>query len=153
MKLIVIPFFILLVSLQVSAQLDKNFKLPKTWTKDFVISLSFTGSMDGSRSDLTFTYDSCKYVRNSGMHAPKKSAYLLSENDRITILKKMQELKVDKIHSKMSLSPVYDGWSMLLCFGGHCIQSGPSVQMNEKDKNIFATAFAYLEGYAEQNSK
>ena len=139
----------LLASLLVMLNMPtSNFELPKTWTKDFVITLSFTGSMDGSSTHVTFTYDSCSYKWNSGMKASKTGTYALTEANRVEILKKLRELKVNKIKSEMNIAAVSDGWSSLMCFGHHCIEGGTSAKMSDKDKDLFNAAFGYLEGFA-----
>lgn len=148
-----ISFFILFSSLPVFAQVDEVNKLPETWTKDFTITLSYSGSMDGSLTDLTFTYDSCKYLRKSGMKAPKKNRYVLTESDRVEILKKLQELKVDKISSEASIEAVNDGWSTSMCFGSHCVSGGTSSIMSDQDKAVFSAAYGYLEEFAIKKGK
>ncbi len=153
MKTRLVSLLILLTSVQVSAQIGDDFKLPKTWTKDFIITLSYSGSMDGSNTKLTFTHDSCTYIRNSAMSASKNNVYVLTESDRVAILKKLQELKVDNIHSEANMAPVDDGWSMLLCFGFHCIDGGTSARMSDHDKDIFSTAYGYLEEFAVKKDK
>src|SRR5690242_16152755 len=82
MKKTCTSLFIFLASLNAFAQIGDDFKIPATWTHDFTISLSFGGSMDGSNTKLTFTHDSCTYIRNTGMNAPKQNKFLLSESDR-----------------------------------------------------------------------
>ncbi len=153
MKVSLISIFILFSSLQVSAQIGDDFKLPKTWTKDFIISLSYSGSMDGSNTKLTFTHDSCTYIRNSVMNPSKSNVYLLTESDRVAILKKLQELKVDTTHSEANIDPVNDGWSILMCFGFHCIDGGTSARMSDHDKDVFSTAYGYLEEFAVRKDK
>lgn len=148
-----ISLFVMLGSLFIPGTTASDFELPKTWTKDFTISISHTGSMDGSSTHLTFTYDSCKYVRNSGMEASKESFFRLTESDRIEILKKMHALKVDKIHSEASIAPVNDGWSTSLCFSLHCIEGGTSARMSDHDKDQFLIAYGYLEDFALKRSR
>jgi len=152
MATILIQFIAALCSLVVSDETTSDFELPKTWTKDFTISLSFTGSMDGSSTHITFTYDSGKYAHNSGMKAPTKSRFALTATDRAEILKKLHELKVDKIHSEISIAPVNDGWSTAMCFAYHCIEAGTSAKISDKDKAIFSNAYAYLESFAAKKS-
>jgi len=127
---------------------DPAFELPKTWAKDFTISLSHSGGMDGSSTNLTFTYDSCTYLRNSSINAPMKISFALAKSERDELLKKMHELNVDKIRSDMSMNVVNDGWSRSLCFGVHCIEGGTSAEMSEYDKNQFLNAYGYLENFA-----
>ena len=131
----------------------KEFELPKTWTKDFTISYSFSGSMDGSRTDLKMSYDSCSYTIKWGMNAPKTGTFSMTETNRAAILKKMHELKVNTIKSEVSIHPVNDGHSETLCFGHHCISGGTSATMSDKDGEIFSNAHAFLTGFAEKKSK
>lgn len=70
-----------------------DFELPATSTKDFTISLSHSGGMDGSSTYLTFNYDSCIYVRNSQVAEPKKYSFVLTKSDRSEILKKCMSLR------------------------------------------------------------
>ncbi|HTJ52467.1 MAG TPA: hypothetical protein VL443_23570 [Cyclobacteriaceae bacterium] len=143
-----ISILAILFNISVSNTKDSDFALPKTWTKDFTISLSYTGSMDGSSTHIMFTYDSCMYTRNSGMHAAEKDRVRLTESDRNEILTHLRELKVDKINSEMNIAPVNDGWSTSMCFGLHCIEGGTSARMSDRDKELFLNAYNYLEMYA-----
>lgn len=153
MRKFLVLFIVTLVSQQASAQTGNGAKLPKTWTKDFFITLSFGGSMDGSRTDLRYTYDSCIYVRNSGMKAAKKDSFILTESDRTDILKRLHEMKVDKIRSEMSVSAVDDGWSISMCFGSRCVEGGTSAKMTDSDKDVFSNAYGYLEEYAMKKTR
>jgi len=130
-----------------------EFELPKTWTKDFTISYSYSGSMDGSRTELKISYDSCRYTVQQGMKAPKTGAFSMTEAGRAEILKKMHELKVNTIKSKASMSPVDDGHSETLCFGNRCISGGTGTVMSDKDREIFSTAHAYLTDFAGKQTK
>jgi hypothetical protein len=142
---------ILLFAMPLFAQNDDS--LPKQWDKTFVISVSHTGSMSGSTSHLTLTYDSCTYVSTSLHDRPKKKKFALTEGDRNAILKKMQDLKVDKIKEGMSIAAQHDGWSDVLCFGGHCIEGGSASEMTETDKNRFLDACRYLEEFADKRKR
>ena len=156
MKSALISIIVLSIGISVSAQnneLSKNNQLPKAWTKDFKITYTFGGSMDGSNTRLTFTYDSCIYIRNTGMTAPKTTVFLLTEADRTEILNKMRELKIDKAKSEASHVPVNDGWSSLLCVGYHCIDDGTSATMSDSDDAIFSAALSYLQSFAAKHDK
>ena len=146
MKTIFFSTMILLVAMPLFGQRDSF--LPKQWGKNFVISTSHTGSMSGGSSRLTFTYDSCKYVSSSLEDAPKVKKFALSQADRDEILKKMHDLKADKIKAGLSIGVQNDGWSNLLCFSGHCIEGGSASQMTDKDKEIFLLVCGYLETFA-----
>lgn len=141
----------LLIALQLTpntAILSFNqFDLPKTWNKDLTISYSHSGSMDGSSTHITFTHDSCKYTIQPGMKAPKTGAFAMTEVGRAEILKKMQELKVDKVKSEMSIGAVDDGWSESLSISSHWIEGGTSAKMSDKDKETFSAACVYLQDF------
>ncbi len=130
-----------------------EFELPKTWTKDFTISYSYSGSMDGSRTELKISYDSCSYMIQQGMNVPQKGVFPMTATNRASILKKMHELKVNTIKSEVSELPIDDGYSETLCFSHHCISGGPSATMNEKDREMFSGAYAYLTDFAKKEGK
>jgi len=130
-----------------------NFSLPKTWDKDFVITLDFHSSMSGGTTDLKFTYDSCVYTTESKSAAPETKFYRMTEKDRVAILNKLESLKIDKVEPKKTFVAVHDGWSQSICFGSHCIEGGTSVEMDEKDKNRFLEAYGYLEQFAIDKAK
>lgn len=132
--------------------MNKN-ELPKTWTKEFTISYSFKNIMGESRTDLTISYDSCKYERYSRMNGHKKGVYVMTEVDRVEILEKMRELKVNKIKSEMRMEIVRDGWSESLSLGSHWIQGGSSGKMKDGDKDIFVLAHSWLTSFAERKVK
>jgi hypothetical protein len=142
-------FLVLSLSLSASGQIEDDFTLPETWTRDFTIVLSYHGSMSGGKTALKFTFDSCTYL-NQQTHAkkPKLKTYKMKEADRAAILKKLAELKADQIKSESSVHAVNDGWSQSICFGFHCIEGGTSAEMSETDKNLFLTAYRYLEELA-----
>ncbi|MEI9920367.1 MAG: hypothetical protein WDO14_16470 [Bacteroidota bacterium] len=130
-----------------------DFKLPKNWDKDFTINSSFHGSMSGGVTDIRFTYDSCIYTVESNREKTKKKIYLMTDKDRVAILEKLRSLDVDKIDPKSEVMVVNDGWSQSICFGIHCIEGGTSVELSEKDKSSFLTAYAYLEQFAIDKTK
>jgi hypothetical protein len=130
-----------------------EFELPATWTKEFAISYSYSGSMDGSRTELKITYDSCTYTVQQGMNAPKKGAFPMKETNRAAILKKMHELKVNTIKHETRPYPVHDGHSETLCFGHRCISAGTSAIMSDKDREIFSNALTYLMDFVKKESK
>ncbi len=153
MSFLVPYLFIVLNQLNINNVPMNEFELPATWTKDFTISYSFGGSMDGSRTELKISYDSCSYMVQQGMKAPQTGAFSMTEAYRAAILKKMHELKVNTIKSEISISPVNDGHSELLCFGNRCVSGGTSAIMSERDKEIFFSAHAYLTDFAKKKSK
>ncbi|MBL0741446.1 hypothetical protein [Chryseolinea lacunae] len=153
MKAKLVSLFLIVASVHATAQLNDDFTMPKIWANDFTIVLSFGGSMDGSSTLLTFTHDTCTYVKKIGMKAPKTTKHLLLEADRTVILKKLEELKVANIHSEMSIAPVNDGWSTSMCFGSHCVSGGTSTEMSAHDKDVYAEAFNFLELFAIQKGR
>ena len=149
-----VPYLLIVLNhLNINDTPMNEFELPKTWTKDFTISYSFNGSMDGSRTELKISYESCNYKIQRGMNAPKTGAFSMTEANRAEIIKKMHDLKVNTIKSEVSLHPVDDGYSETLCFGHHCISGGTSATMRDKDGEIFSNAHTYLTGFAEKKSK
>ncbi|WP_133259507.1 hypothetical protein [Pseudochryseolinea flava] len=148
MKLFLIAIIFFMASSNVLAQNDDA-----SWGKDFTITFSFTGSMDGSQTKLTFTYDSMIYTRNSGMTAPKTDLHTMTASDRTMIIKKMKALKIKEVTSESNMAPVNDGWSEMLCYGSHCIQGGTSAKMTEKNKQIFSEACEFLQTFANGKSK
>ena len=149
-----VPYLFIVLNHLNSNNVPMNeFELPKTWTKDFTISYTFSGSMDGSRIELNFSYDSCSYKVQRRVNAPKTGAFSMTEANRAEILKKMHELKVNTIKSEVSIHPVDDGHSETLCFGYHCISGGTSATMSEKHGEIFSNAHIYLAGFVEKKSK
>ena len=124
-----------------------EFELPKTWTKDFTISYSYNGSMDGSRTELKFSYDTCRYMVQGGMKAPKTGVFSMTETNRVAILQKMHALKVNTIKYEIRKYPVNDGHSETLCFGNRCISGGTSAIMSDNHKEIFSNACKYLDAF------
>ena len=147
----IIPAFLVACCATISAF---GQEIPGEWTKDFEITLKFSGSMSGGFTDIKFTYDSCVYT-NSGSHSDptERKFYLLKADDRAAILKKMHELKADKIKAEHGVYPVNDGWSQSICFNSLCIEGGTSVEMDEKNKNRFLDAYRYLEDFASNHAK
>lgn len=141
--------FFLLITFTAFSQLEDDFKLPESWAKDFVITLSYHSSMSGGKTEIKFTLDSCMYL-NQASHSkkPKLRTYKMKEADRVAILKKLAELKADQIKSESSVHAVHDGWSQSICFGFHCVEGGTSAEMSEKDKNMFLDTYQYLEELA-----
>jgi hypothetical protein len=147
MKIPLISVIVLLGTLKLFGQ-NGSSRLPNEWDKTFVISYDYTGSMSGGASHVTFTHDSCKYVATSRQVPTKEKKFALSQADRIEILKKMHELKVDDIKVKPGITVQNDGWSDVLCFGGHCLEGGSGAKMSDKDKGMFLAACRYLEEFA-----
>jgi hypothetical protein len=124
-------------------------ELPKEWTKEFVITLNYHGSMSGGYTNVRYTYDSVIYNSTpSHSEGPKKKIYLLKPADRAEILKKLREFKVDKIKAEDEIHAVHDGWSQSICLGLTCIEGGTSVEMDENNKNRFLDAYRFLEEFA-----
>jgi hypothetical protein len=149
-----VSYLLIVLNLLNANALPMNeFELPKTWTKDFTIRYSFSGSMDGSRTELTFSYDSCNYTIQAGMNSPKKGVFAMTETTRAEILKKMHALKVSKIKSEMQTAAVDDGWSESLSMGSHWIEGGTSAKMSDTDKEIFSAACGYLQDFVVKKKK
>ncbi|MEJ0054371.1 MAG: hypothetical protein WDN75_01175 [Bacteroidota bacterium] len=106
------------------------------------------GQYEWRHEPAHFTYDSCTYITSSSRNSPTKKRFALSQADRDKILKKMRDLKVDKIREGLTFTVQNDGWSTLLCFGGHCVEGGSASEMTDKDKDVFLTACRYLEEFA-----
>jgi hypothetical protein len=147
MKIPFLCIIIILSAMKVYGQID-SFDLPKEWDKNFVISISHTGSMSGGSSHITFTHDSCKYVTTSPVERPAQKFFVLSQKDRDTILAKMRALKIDRVKAGMKLVAQNDGWSNMLCLGWHCIEGGSASDMSTEDKNTFLEASSFLELFA-----
>lgn len=146
--LLLLPFLVLGFSAFGQAN---GFKLPETWTEDFVIMLSYRGSMSGGKTEIKFTFDSCSYTSQSHhSKKPKSGSFKLEEADRAAILKKLKELKADQIKSEHSLHAVRDGWSQSICFDLHCIEGGTSAKMSDEHKNQFLDVYHYLEEFAKK---
>ena len=112
-----VPYVLILLNhLNINNVPMNEFELPKTWTKDFTITYTFSGGMDGSRTELKISYDSCSYKTQSRMKASKTGTFSMTEVTRAEILKKMHELNVSTIKSEISIWPVRDGYSETLCF-------------------------------------
>jgi hypothetical protein len=122
--------------------------IPSGWAKDFIIEFSYTGSMDGSRTVGKITYDSCVIVYQAGHKAPVRGTYRMKENDRSTILKKLQDLKADRINSEASVVAVNDGYSQFIRIGDIYLSGGPSFEMTEDSRLRFGEVYHYLEGFA-----
>jgi hypothetical protein len=153
MKIFPVCFFLLFFPYVVFAQSGVGNKLPEIWPPDFKISLSHSGSMRGGSTSLTFTRDTCKYTFASERKAPRTKVYKMKETDRAAILKKLTELNVDAIKSEFAAKIVYDGWSESICFGMHCVEAGPAAEISDHDKDIFMTAYKYLEEFAVSKTK
>jgi hypothetical protein len=73
--------------------------------------------------------------------------FAMTEADRIEILKKMHELKVNTINFERITAAVSDGWEKSLSFGITRIEGGSSYTMSDKHKEIFSNACQYLDGF------
>lgn len=144
MKACIVAF--LLYTVAMISQTDP--KLPTTWTKDLVIEFSYTGSMDGSRTEGRITYDSCILKYQAGHKPSVKGSYRMKESDRTAIIKRLHELKADKITGKASKVPVDDGWSQSIRIGDIWLSGGTSIEMKEEDRLRFGEVYKYLETFA-----
>jgi len=147
----IVPVFLIAICAATSLHSQD---LPKEWTKDFVITLDYSGNMIGGFTKVRFTYDSCIYNASpSHSEKPQKKVYLLKAADRAEILRKLRELKADKIKSESSINTVNDGWAQSMCLGSHCVDGGTNVEMDEQNKNRFLDAYRYLEEFAMNKGK
>lgn len=145
---------ILMATLQLSN--DSKYNLPKTWNSEFTITSDYSGSMDGSASEVIFTFDSIIYKHTS--YRTKEGNFnfsvKLTASDRAEILKKLKELKIEGIGiRKIEPVPVHDGYSRTLCIGKVCMSGGPGSRLSDHDRSTFSTACAYLEEFAIKKSK
>ena len=104
--------------------------------------------MDGSRTSGKMTYDSCIIIYQAGQKAPVRGTYLMKENDRNAILKKLQEFKAEKIQSTAKHVTVSDGYSRLIRIGDIYVSNGPAFEMTEDSRLRFGEVYHYLEGFA-----
>ncbi len=123
-------------------------KLPDTWEKDFTIKYIFGGSMDGSSTNLVFTYDSCSYQHNTGRTKPVAKKFALTAKDRESILKELKRLQADQIHSTPGVVAVYDGWNSSLQMGDLYVNGGTSADMSDRDKGVYSDACNFLVEFA-----
>lgn len=145
---------LILVVLSAKGQPGESFKLPDTWAKDFVITLSYHSSMSGGKTEVKFTYDSCVYfTRQSHDKKPRTYTNKITASDRAAILRKLAALNIDQVKSESGVHAVHDGWSQTICFGFHCLDGGTSAEMSEQDKNTFLDAYRYLEEFAGKKKK
>ena len=136
------PVLYLLITLSHLNHVPMNeFELPKTWTKDFTITYSW------STTKLKFSYDSCNYTIQPGNSIPQTGVFAMTEANRIEILKKMHELKVNTIKFERTKAAVSDGWEKSLGFGVHKIEGGSLYTMSDKHKEIFSNVCEYLNGF------
>lgn len=143
-----------MATLQLSG--ESKYKLPKTWTSEFTITSEYSGSMDGSGSEVIFTFDSIVYKHTS--YRTKEGNFnfsaKLTASDRVQILKKLKELKIEGIgRNKIAPVVVDDGYSRTLCIGTVCMSGGPGSRLNDDDRSIFSSACAFLEEFATQKYK
>jgi hypothetical protein len=153
MKTYLIFTFFLFCALQLAAQFEDNSAIPDTWAKDFTITLRYSGSMDGSSTLITYTYDAIQYAHNPGMKPKKEGSYKMKESDRAEILKKLRAYKIENVKSETSIAPVNDGHAQLLCYGHHCINGGTSAVMSDEDKDVFNSTYNYLHEFAANKTK
>lgn len=127
---------------------SNSYKVPKDWSKTFIISIEHTSSQHGEVSRLKFTHDSCTYKTNKWQGINHDRAFALSEQDRKAILSKLRELKIESIQEKNTTAILQGGWSNVLCIGDRCIDVGTVSEMSDKDKEIHLAASRYLQEFA-----
>jgi hypothetical protein len=141
-------FLLILTNVFSITQSLNNTKLPDTWEKDFTIKYTFGGSMDGSSTNLVFTYDSCSYQHNTGQTKPVLKKFALTVKDRETILKELKRLKADQIHSTPAIAAIYDGWNSSLQLGDMYVNGGTSASMSDHDKELYNEVCSFLVNFA-----
>jgi len=136
--------------------IDSDFKLPNTWTKDFKIVLYTTPGMKDEAVNITYTFDSCEYVKREGT-IKKTTAFALTTSQKNEILKKLTDLKIDKIKSiKSQKKPMMDESSSGICFYDtkeFCLGGGSITNYNEQDSKNYSIAYNYLLEFAEPKKK
>lgn len=137
----VLSLLIVLSHLNINKTPMDAFELPKNWTKDFTITYSY------STTKLKFSYDSCNYTIQPGNSIPVTGVFAMTEANRIEVLQKMHELKVNTIKFERSVAAVSDGWEKSLGFGEHAIEGGSAYTMSNKHKEIFSNTCDYLYGF------
>ena len=147
MRYCIATIFVCIVSINSFGQSSEK-SIPSTWSKDFIIEFSYSGSMDGSRTSGKMTYDSCIIIYQAGQKAPVRGTYLMKENDRNAILKKLKEFKAEKIQSTAKHVTVSDGYSRLIRIGDIYLSNGPAFEMTEDSRLRFGEVYHYLEGFA-----
>lgn len=128
-------------------------RIPAKWEQEFVISLSYSGSMSGAGKEIQFSYTECVYTYTSPSGPPKTYKRKMTPTLREEILNKMRALNFDKIKSEGGVYAVNDGWNQSICLGSFCIEGGTSAEMSRDDKNRFLEAFNYLEELALNKKK
>lgn len=130
---------------------DSNLrKLPEAWEKDFTITVSFFGSMDGSYAKIVFTCDSCVYDSYYRVGGPQNGAIALTEKNRKEILQFLKKSGAEKFTSQIILAGVHDGWSQSICFTGFCMQDGTTFKTDDANRKLFQQVYDYLEKFQHQ---
>ncbi len=148
--------FILLVHPPIQDMTSTKFKLPEIWSNDFTITVSRGGGMLDERLDIKFTYDSCKF-NHRVQGSQKENAFLMTNDSRAAVLKKLHELKVSKIQTDFSGGLVYDKATSTIGFNynnqSFIIQDSASSKIKERYKGDFNLAFYYLQMFAMEKHK
>ena len=133
-----------------------KFKLPKEWSKEFTVTVSRGGGMLDERLAITLTYDSCKFMHR--LQGEKTENTFLMTNDlREEVLKKLHELKVDKIQVDFSVGLIYDKATSSIVFRNQdesfLIQNSAQSEIKRPHRENFNQAFGYLQLFAMQKRK
>ena len=135
---------------------SKKFKLPKEWSKEFTITLSRGGGMLDERLDITLTYDSCKFMHRI-QGEKTENTFLMTADFRAAVLKRLRELKVDKIQIDFSVGLIYDKATSSIVFQNKdesfFIQDSAHSKIKEPHGENFNQAFGYLQLFAMQKHK
>jgi hypothetical protein len=151
MNLYIISFLMLLTQHSADIQQKRGYTLPAAWTKDFIISLSSGGGMQDVATEITFTYDSCRHVERTGT-IKKITGFAMTASGRAEILRKMRELKVEKIRTVTSPGVTLDKGTDDICFQEkstlYCVSDGSSSEIQQEDRPNFFGAYRYLVEFA-----
>ena len=157
MNISIVCLFIVIAQIIGASSSSTPFELPKSWTKDFKFSIHDQGGMQDKATVCTYTYDSCEYVERVGR---KKTivSFPLTEAERVLILKKLHDLKVDKIRSSKNEELVRDQGTSMICFHSakfheYCLSDGSGESIHKDDMASFGSAYRFLMNYGKSKGK
>ncbi|MEO6305632.1 MAG: hypothetical protein ABIP51_20890 [Bacteroidia bacterium] len=135
---------------------DKKTELPKTWTKEFNITLHEGGGMRNASTTFFFSTDSCKYVE---MEDGKDSTwrFKLSPKEQEEVSEKLNSFNVLAIESETT-EITYDAETTTMCFNldatkYFCSETGAASKIKERSAKSFSNAYTYLSNLAHEKSK
>lgn len=165
MKYFLIPITILLFNCSGpktntgSGNTDKpeEFIMPAIWAKDFSVTFYEGGGMAYESTNIFLFADSCRYVEmENGMDSIKR--FVLTAKEKEDVLAKLRSFNVDKIETVDLEGTVYDKETTRICFANgfkqsHCIETGATQGINEKNKGDFYKAYSYIIELAKSKTK